>query len=161
MYHKEAIFEKIPPVCSMFILNPVTNKPVIYLREIQTYEEEFLYINVRISTIGRFLPSKDRTYAMLHYKRMHLRDSMYLMFQCIRLTCLFYWWNWCDRKNIPHKHGYGARGNTPQNYLLFLWRGERVSAIAPAKGILDVKVVKGASNGDTLYDLLIAASIFI
>jgi len=60
-----------------------------------------------------------------------------------------------DRRNMLHKHGYSARGRAPQNHSLLI-RGERVSAIAcmSVKGILDVKVVKGTSNGDTFYDFL-------
>ena len=57
-----------------------------------------------------------------------------------------------DRRIFLRKHWYSARGKTPQNHLLL----EIVSAIAcmSAKGILDVKMEKGTSNGDTFCDFL-------
>ena len=60
-----------------------------------------------------------------------------------------------DSRNLLCKHGYSIRGKPPQNHSLLVW-GERISAIAcmSAKGILDVKALKGTSNGDIFYDFL-------
>ena len=53
------------------------------------------------------------------------------------------------------KYGYSLCGKTPVNHTLLV-RGERVSAIAcmSVAGLLDVKTVKGTSDGDTFYDFV-------
>ena len=61
VYPKEACFQKITPVCAMYILNLVISKPSVYLREIQAAVEEFLLIDVSISAIGHFLASNGFT----------------------------------------------------------------------------------------------------
>jgi len=76
VYPKEAAFEKITPVCALFILNLVICNPAIV--------EEFLLLVFIYQPLAGFchqMDSQDRSYAMLHYKRMHLTEhSMYLMF---------------------------------------------------------------------------------
>ena len=66
-----------------------------------------------------------------------------------------------DQRNTLRKHGYSMRGMRPLNHLRpvnhsLCIRGERVSAIAcmSTKGILDVKTLKGTSNGDMFYDFI-------
>ena len=100
----------------------------------------------------------DKNYVMLHCKGMHLKEhSMYLMFQYIPQICLFLLMKLEPITEIYYvrKNGYSVRGKPPQNHSLLV-RGERLSAIAciSAKGILDVKVVKGTSNGDIFYNFI-------
>ena len=60
-----------------------------------------------------------------------------------------------DHRNILRKYGYSLQGKPSCNHSLLV-RGERVSAIAciSVQGILDVKIVKGTSNGNTFYKFL-------
>ncbi len=58
-----------------------------------------------------------------------------------------------DRKDTVRRYGYSMRGLPIKKHSLLV-RGERTSAIAmlSTKGILDVKVTSGTTNGDTFYD---------
>ena len=60
-----------------------------------------------------------------------------------------------DNRNALCKYGYSLRGKTPVSHALLV-RGERVSAIAcmSIAGLLDVKTIKGTSDGDTFYDFV-------
>ena len=60
-----------------------------------------------------------------------------------------------DRRNTLRKYGYSLRGKTPRSYELLI-RGERVSAVAcmSCEGLLDVKTVRGTTNGDTFYEFV-------
>ena len=53
------------------------------------------------------------------------------------------------------KYGYSMRGMPLVSHQLLV-RGERVSvlAIISVNGLLDVKVVRGTTNGDTFYDFI-------
>ena len=60
-----------------------------------------------------------------------------------------------DHRNILRKYGYSLRDKPPCSHSLLV-RRERVSTIAcmSVQGVLDVKIVKGTSNGDTFYEFL-------
>ncbi len=60
-----------------------------------------------------------------------------------------------DRRNMLRKYGYSVRG-IPLKHQTLLVRGERVSAVAfmPVSGLLDVKVAKGTTDGDTFYNFV-------
>ena len=60
-----------------------------------------------------------------------------------------------DRRNTIRKYGYSMRGKPLKNYLLLV-RGERISAIAciSVAGLIDVKTVRGTSDGDVVYDFV-------
>ena len=160
IYPKEAAFRLITPVCAMFILDLVISNPSIYLREIQASMKEFLLIDVSISTIGYFLSSSGFTRQKLRHvalQRDAFERAQYVSDVSLYSTDMFAFIDetGADRRNLLRKYGYSVRGQPPQNHSL-LARGERLSAIACmlAKGILDVKVVKGTSNGDIFYDFL-------
>ena len=159
-YPKEAAFKVINPACAMFILNLVTSNPAIYLHEIQAAVEEFLLIDVHISTIGHFLATSGFTRQKLCHialQRDAFEREQYVSDVSVYSTDMFVFIDetGADRRNLLCKHGYSARGRSPKNHSLLI-RGERVSAIAcmSMKGILDVKVVTGTSNGDTFYDFM-------
>ena len=73
-YPKEAAFKVISPACAMFILNLVVSNPAMYLHEIQAAVEEFLLIDVHISTIGHFLSANGFTRQKLRYVALQ-RDA--------------------------------------------------------------------------------------
>ena len=56
-----------------------------------------------------------------------------------------------DKRNTFRKYGYSLRGKTPRSHELLV-RGERVFAVACMSytGLLDVKTVRGTTDGDTL-----------
>ena len=60
-----------------------------------------------------------------------------------------------DCRNAMRKYGYSMRGMPLVSHQLLV-RGERVSALAiiSVNGLLDVKVVRGTTNGDTFYDFI-------
>ena len=159
-YPKEAAFRKITPVCAMFILNLVISNPAIYLHEVQASVEEFLLIDIHISTIATFLSSSGFSRQKLRQialQRDEFERAQYVSDVSVYSMEMFVFIDetGADRRNMLRKQGYSVRGKPPQNHSLLV-RGERVSAIAcmSAMGILDVKVVKGTSNGDTFYDFL-------
>ena len=60
-----------------------------------------------------------------------------------------------DNRNLIRKYGYSMRGKPLKTHSFFV-RGERVSAIAciSMAGLLDVKTLKGTSDGDTFYSFI-------
>ena len=60
-----------------------------------------------------------------------------------------------DCRNAMRKYGYSMRGMPLVSHQLLV-RGERVFALAiiSVSGLLDVKVVRGTTNGDTFYDFI-------
>ena len=58
-------------------------------------------------------------------------------------------------RNCVRRYGYSLRGKPPRRHQMMV-RGERVSAITCISfaGVLDVKLVKGTTNGDTFYDFI-------
>ena len=60
-----------------------------------------------------------------------------------------------DRRNIIRQHGYSLRGKPMCNQIMLV-RGERVSAIAciAVDGLLDVRTVRGTTDGDTFYEFV-------
>ena len=60
-----------------------------------------------------------------------------------------------DRRNNLRKYGYSLRGK-PAVHNTLLFRGERVSAISCISicGVLDVRIIRGTSDGDVFYDFV-------
>ena len=60
-----------------------------------------------------------------------------------------------DHRNTLRKRSYSLRGLPLKDHTLFV-RGERLSAIAcmSTRGLLDVKIVHGTSDGDTFYEFV-------
>ena len=60
-----------------------------------------------------------------------------------------------DNRNLVRKYGYSMTGKPLKTHSFFV-RGERVSAIAciSMAGLLDVKTLKGTSDGDTFYSFV-------
>ena len=60
-----------------------------------------------------------------------------------------------DRKSSLRKYAYSLRGKPAVQHCLLV-RGVRISAIAcmSTKGVIDVKTVRGTSDGDTFYEFV-------
>lgn len=60
-----------------------------------------------------------------------------------------------DNRNLVRRYGYSIRGKPLKTHSFFV-HGERVSAIAciSMAGLLDVKTLKGTSDGDTFYSFI-------
>lgn len=60
-----------------------------------------------------------------------------------------------DRRNLLRSHGYSIREKPLRNHTLLV-RGEHVSAVAciSTAGHLDVKTVKGNTDGDIFYEFV-------
>ena len=60
-----------------------------------------------------------------------------------------------DNRNIIRKYGYSLHGKPLQSHKMLV-RGERVSAIAclSVAGLLDVKMLRGTTDGDIFYQFV-------
>ena len=159
-YYKEKLpFRKITPPAQTLILTLVLEKPGIYLREIQKKKLlDELQLEVNTSTICRFLHENNFRHQklsvvalqrdnFLRQKYIH-NVSLYGMDMLIFLDE-----TGADIRNSVRKRGYSLRGIEHQAMLV---RGERTSAVAmmSTKGILDIHVTKGTTNGDTFYHFI-------
>ena len=159
-YPKDKAFRKVTMPAQLLILQLVLDKPGIYLHEIQKELETILLLEVSLSTICRFLQESGFTRQRLYttalqrdefLKQQYISDvSVYSpeMLVFIDETGM-------DRRNGLRKYGYSLRGKPLRNHTLLV-RGERVSAIAciSVAGLLDVKTVRGTTDGDTFYDFV-------
>jgi len=159
-YPKERAFRKLTQPAQLLILQLVIQRPGIYLHEIQRELENLLLYSISLPTICRFLHVSGFTRQKL--RNVALQQDAFLrekyradvsvyspdMFVFIDETGT-------DRRNRLRKYGYSVRGKAAVSHSLFV-RGERISAIAcmSVNGILDVKTVRGTSNGDTFYDFV-------
>ena len=146
---------KLTKPCQLLILHTILQKPGIFLCEIQREIEEMLLVSVSLSTICKFIYQSGFTRQRLRnvalqqdaFQREQYKSdvSVYTpeMFVFVDETG-------ADRRNTLRKYGYSMRGRLALNHS-HLIRGERISAIAciSLHGLLDVKTVKGTSNGDT------------
>lgn len=130
------------------------------MHEIQAELKDTLQIDVELSTIARFLFANKFTRQKLHnvaLQRDAFAREQYIIDVSLYSLEMFVFVDetGADHRNILRKYGYSLRGKPPCNHSLLV-RGERVSAIAcmSIQGILDVKIVKGTSNGDIFYEFL-------
>lgn len=61
----------------------------------------------------------------------------------------------CDRRDAIRRHGYGLRGMPVKSQKLLV-RGQRFSVIAAmtVNHILDLKIVRGNTNGETFLEFI-------
>ena len=151
-YPKEKVRRKLPSLAELFILNLVVQKPGIYLHEIQCELEQFLLIDVSVSTICKclhkngFTRERLRMVALQRDRQLRHQFALDISVYC-RDMFVFVDETGSDRRNLARKYGYSIRGK-PAKVQRFLTRGERISAIAcmSASGLLDVKTVKGTTD---------------
>ena len=158
-YPKGRAFQKLTVPVQLLILHLAVQRPGIYLHEIQELSE-FLLLDISLSSICRFLHHSGFTRQRL--RTVALQRDAFLREQYISDISvyspemfIFLDETGADRRNTLRKYSYSLRGKTPQDHALLV-RGQRISAIAcmSVEGILDVKTVKGTSNGDTFYDFV-------
>ena len=161
-YPKDRAARELTSPAQLFILNLVVEKPGIYIPTRDTggvgkfhdgYCITFNYLCRFLYTSG-FTRQRLRTVALQQDTFMReqfiLDVSVYSpeMFIFVDETG-------ADRRNSLRKYAYSLRGKPATNHTLMV-RGERVTAIAcmSVNGILDIKTVKGTSDGDHFYDFL-------
>ena len=159
-YPKERAFRKLTLPAQLFVLHLVVDNPAMYLDEIQKQLETVLMLEVSVSTICRFLHGNGFTRKKL--QKVALQQDKFLREQYIsdvsvylRHMLVFVDETGADRRNTLRRYGYSLRGKTPRSHELFV-RGERISAVAcmSCNGLLDVKTVKGTTDGDTFYSFV-------
>ena len=159
-YPNNRAYRELTAAAQLFIMNIVIERPGIYLREIKEELENFLMLDISVSTICKFLHKSGFTHQKLHVVAIQqdafLREK-YILDISMYSSDMFIFVDetGADRKNQLRKYGYSLRGRPAVNHALLV-RGERVSAIAcmSINGILDVKMVTETSNGDTFYEFV-------
>ena len=159
-YPKDRAARELTSPAQLFILNLVVEKSGIYLHEIQEELENFMMVIVSLSTICRFLYTSGFTRQRL--RTVALQQDTFMREQFILDVSvyspevfIFVDETGADRRNSLRKYAYSLRGKPATNHTLMV-RGERVTAIAcmSVNGIIDIKTVKGTSDGDHFYDFL-------
>ena len=159
-YPKDRAARKLTKPCQLLILHIVLKKPGILLCEIQREIEEVLLVSVSLSTICKFIYQSGFTRQRLRNVALQqdaFQREQYISDVSVYTPEMFVFVDetGTDRRNTLRKYGYSMRGRPAINHS-FLIRGERISAIAciSLHGLLDVKTVRGTSNGDTFYDFV-------
>ena len=159
-YPKEKAARKLTLPAQLLILQLVMDNPAIYLHEIQKELKHLLLIDVDVSNICRFLHKSGLTRQKLCTVAVQQKEFLRQQFISdisVYSTDIFIFVDetGADRRNMLRKYGYSFCGKTPVNHTLLVL-GERVSAIAcmSVTGLLNVKTVKGTSDGDTFYDFV-------
>lgn len=146
-YPSKRAYRDLTNSAQIFIINIVVQKPGIYLEEIKKELEDFMLVDISVSTICKFLHkngfTRQRLRAVATQQDALLREKYILdvsLYSCDMLV--FVDETGADRRNRIRKYGYSIRGKPAVNHSL-LFRGDRVSAIScmSINGILDVKTV--------------------
>lgn len=159
-YPSSMAYRDLTASAQLLIMNIVIERPGIYLREIKEELEDFLMLDISVSTICKFLRkngfSRQRLHVVATQQDTFLREK-YILDVSVYSSDMFVFVDetGADRRNRLRKYGYSIRGRPAVNHAL-LFRGERVSAIScmSINGILDVKMVTETSNADTFYDFV-------
>ena len=130
------------------------------MREIKTELMDSLAISVDVSTICKYLSKSGFTRQKLQIKALQqdtfLRQKYILDVSSFSSnTLIFVDETGADTRNFIRKYGYSRHGKPLQSHKMLV-RGERVSAIAcmSVAGLLDVKMVKGTTDGGEFYDYI-------
>ena len=161
-YPNERASRKLTHPCQRLILHIVIQKPGIFLHEIQREIEDLLLVRVSVSTICKFIHQSGFTRQRLIIRNVALQQDAFQREQYksdvsvyTAEVLVFIDEMGMDRRNTLWRYGYSVRGRPAINHSLLV-HGERIFAIAciSMDGLLDVKIVKGTSNGDTFYDFV-------
>ena len=89
-YPKERAARELTAPVQLFILNLVVQRPGIYLQEVQKELEDFLMMNIAVSTICRFvlkwIHSPTTTYCCIAARYMYVLEGA-VHSRCIRVLC--------------------------------------------------------------------------
>ena len=159
-YPKDKSARKLTDPAQLLVLHLAMERPGIKLQEIQEELLNLLLVNIHISNICRFLHQSGFTRQKLRIAAMQ-RDE-FLRQQYIsevsiysREMLIFLDETGADRRNALRRYGYSIRGNPIVSHQLLV-RGDHLSGIAfiSVNGLLDVKVVRGATNSDIFYSFV-------
>ena len=146
----------------ILILTLIVKRPGIYLREIQEELFSILQLEIDTSTICRFLQASGCTrqkLCLVALQRDQFLRQQYMSDISVYDPDVFIFLDetGADQRDVVRKYGYSLRGSPIKKQALLV-RGERTSAVAimSTKGILDVQITKGTTNGDTFYKFILA-----
>lgn len=139
----------------LYILHYITQKPSIYLWELQLELQKSLGVDVSISSLCRFLRKNNFSRQKLQLVATQRNEEIRAEFVSDasiyqQQMLLFIDETGMDRRDTIRKYGYSVRGHTPRSHKL-LYRGKRVSAITvmSCEGILDVQLEHDSVDGET------------
>ena len=160
-YPKDKAFRMLTSPAQILILTLILNKPGIYLHEIQMELVDLLELEVNISTICRFLHANGCTRQKLSIvasQRDHALRQQYISDVSVYHPDMFIFLDetGADCRDKVRRYGYCLRGKPIKKQSLLV-RGERTSAVAlmSTRGILDVQLMEGTTNGDTFYQYIL------
>lgn len=156
-YPKERCARKLTLPAQLLILHLLIQKPTMYLHEIQKELETTLLLHVSVPAICRYLHQCGFSRQKVHrvaLQRDELLRNTFVQDMTVFSEDMFVFVDesGADRRNLLRQYGYSVRGKTPVRCDMLI-RGKRVSTIACMlyAGLLDVKTVKGTSDGDEFY----------
>ena len=159
-YPKDKAFRKLTTPCQLLIMNLVIERPGVYLCELQDELRSTLEVEVSLSAICTFVHQSGLTRQKLvttaTQRDEFLREQFISDVSVYNPDMLvFIDETGADGRNLLRSHGYSIRGKPLQNHTSLV-RGERVSAVAciSTAGLLDVKTVKGNTDGDIFYEFV-------
>jgi transposase len=159
-YPKDKSHRKLTNPAQMLILQLVLDHPGIYLKELQRELLCTLGICVEIAAICKYLRKAKFTRQKIMIRALQqdeFQRQKFISDVSMFSTHMFVFIDesGADNRNRMRRYGYSVRGKPPQTHQMLV-RGERVSAITcmSSVGILDSKMVKGTTNGDTFYDFV-------
>ena len=159
-YPKDKSTRKLTDPAQLLVLHLAMEKPGIKLQEIQEELLNLLLVDIHVSNICRFLHQSRFTRQRLRIAAIQ-RDE-FLRQQYISEVSIynsemliFLDETGADRRNALQRYGYSMRGKPIVSHQLLV-RGDHLSGIAfiSMNGLLDVKVVRGATNSDVFYSFV-------
>ncbi|XP_065888536.1 uncharacterized protein [Dysidea avara] len=159
-YPTDRASRKLTDPAQLLILHLAMGRPGIKLQEIQEELLNSLSVNIHISNICRFLQKSGFTRQKLRITATQRDD--FLRQQYISEVSIyspemliFLDETGTDRRNTLRHYGYSMRGKPIVSHQLLI-RGDHLSGIAfmSVNGLLDVKVVRGVTNGDVFYSFV-------
>ena len=130
------------------------------MKEIQAELTSVLAVSVEVSTICKFLSKARFTRQKLQIKALQRDEFLrqkYISDVSLLTSDMFIFVDetGADNRNIIRKYGYSLHGKPLQSHKMLV-RGERVSAIAclSVAGLLDVKMLRGTTDGDIFYQFV-------
>ena len=138
----------------------VLERPGIHLNEIKSEILQTLFIDISLSTICKFLSKNGFSRQKLYTTALQqdqFQRQLYILDVSLYSTDMFIFVDetGADKRNALRKFAYSIRGKSLRNHSLLI-RGERISAIAcmSINGLLDVKTVRGTTDGDDFYNFV-------
>ena len=159
-YPRDRACKKLTAPVQLLILNFIVEQSHAYLSEVQKHVKNFLQLDLSITTICKFLHQQGFSRQKLQkvaLQQDRLKREQFIIDASVysQDMLIFVDETGADQRDTLRKYGYSLRGKTPSKRDLLV-RGERVSAIAcmSTSGLLDVKIVRGTTNGDYFYDFV-------